>query len=127
MTTRLHPWAWFFVAWCVLPTAFADTPLRHDPFARPALTANVLKTPDGQTASASPDVPWTPTLLAVVVAGKQSMVNVDGTIISVGEAIDGQRLVQVNDQEAVFTKGKKRTVLKIQPANLRPNNERAAQ
>lgn len=119
--------AWFAVALGVVPVAWAEGPLSHDPFTRPPLSATVARTLNGQPETVSEDVPWTPSLSAVVVAGKNSMVNVNGAIVTLGENIEGHRLIEVNDQEAVFKKGKKRIVLKIQTSNLRQHKERAVE
>lgn len=126
MTTVRVGWVLGALTLGVCPLAFADGPLRHDPFARPALSAPAPRATGAQATPVNEELPWTPVLSAVMVAGKNSMVNVDGTVVTLGEAIDGYRLVQVTDQEAVFKKGKKRIVLKTQTAPLRPNNERAA-
>ncbi len=120
-------WVWLLAALGTLPAAFADNTLRHDPFARPVLTATAAPAPGGPPVPASQDVPWAPTLSAVMVAGKQSMVTVDDTIVTLGEVIDGHRLIRVTEHEAVFQKGKKRIVLTIQASTLRQNQERAAE
>lgn len=78
-----------------------DAGLRHDPFARPALAAPLAN--GGQPAPIGAKE-WRPQLRAVIVAGKSSMVNVEGTIVSLGELIDGFRLTGVEDRKAVFMK-----------------------
>jgi hypothetical protein len=42
------------------------------------------------------------------------MVNLNGAIISLGEEIDGYRLVKVGEQTAVFAKNGKRHVLSME-------------
>ena len=49
-----------------------------------------------------------------MVAGKNSLITLDGVIMKLDEEIEGYRLVQVKDHEAVFKKGKKRIVLTMQ-------------
>lgn len=78
-----------------------DTGLRHDPFVRPDLAAAPAS---GAQASEIAARAWKPQLRAVVVAGKGSMVNVDGTIVLLGGEVDGFRLVGVEERKAVFTK-----------------------
>jgi len=111
----------------VPPHVRADTqPLRHDPFARPALATLAA----GNAGSAGPDVapppppPWTPRLTAVMVAGKNSLVTLDGAIVRLGEVVDGRRLVEVREQEAVFQKGKKRFVVEFQATGPNQGKER---
>lgn len=101
---------------CVLP-AHAQVELRHDPFARPTLAAAANPQTSGGANITNPDVPWNPQLTSVMLAGKDSMVTVDGVIVSLGEKIDGHRLIQVRDHEAVFQKGRKRIVLTMGIAN----------
>lgn len=100
----------------MIPTAFADDALKHDPFTRPLITAakpeNVAGT--ASTANIVEESPWNPTLTAVMVAGKNSLITLDGVIMKLDEEIEGYRLVQVKDHEAVFKKGKKRIVLTMQ-------------
>ena len=60
----------------MIPTAFADDALKHDPFTRPLITAakpeNVAGT--ASTANIVEESPWNPTLTAVMVAGKNRCV-----------------------------------------------------
>lgn len=126
MMARYRSWLWVAITLGIFPTAFAQSPLRHDPFARPLLSTTTPGATGGQTAPVDEAAQWTPVLSAVMVAGKNSMVSVDGTIVTLGQEIDGYRLVQVTDQDVVFKRGKKRIVLKVRSANLRQNQERAA-
>lgn len=81
---------------------------RHDPFARPKLAA---ETPT--LATPAPAAEWRPQLSAIVVAGTRSMVQVDSTVVELGEEIDGFRLVSVTEKMAVFVKGRRRIALTI--------------
>lgn len=84
----------------------ADGPaLRHDPFARPV-----------EAAATPPAAPWQPTLRGVLLAGQGSLANVDGTLVAIGEKIEGHRLVSVSDRQAVFEKDGRRLVLDIRRA-----------
>lgn len=90
----------------------ADNPsLRHDPFARPVEPAAAAGQPD-----ASPPAPWQPTLRGVLLAGKGSLANVDGTLVAIGEKIEGHRLLSVSDRQAVFEKDGRRIVLDMRRA-----------
>ncbi len=121
-----------------LSWALADEaqPLRNDPFARPQLAALASKNPathssattrpDAANPEARPEVPWSPRLKAVLVAGDGSLVNLDGTIVRLGEEVDGYRLVQVQDSEAIFKKAKQRIVLKMGSSAARQSTERSA-
>ncbi len=84
--------------------------LRHDLFARPALgNMQPARTGPGQIGTATDATPaWNPEVKAVVVAGSDSLANVDGAIVRIGGEIDGYRLVEVREREVVFVKGKKR-------------------
>jgi len=105
--------------------AWSAPPLRHDPFARPLLTATVPKSVTAQGTVAVDIPPWNPNLIAVMVAGDHSLVNLEGTIVAIGQELDGYRLVQVRDREAIFTRGKQRVVLKMEASMLRSNKDRA--
>ncbi len=91
-------------------SAVAAPTLRHDPFSRPVLE---MLSRSNAAPRLSANGEWNPKLIAVMVAGKQSMVNLDGTLLKLGDVIDGRRLVDVRDHTAVFRKGKKRIVLKM--------------
>lgn len=108
--------------------ANADT-LKHDPFARPLLAAISTSSTQGANSpttatTLTEEASWEPKLTAVMVAGKNSLVNVDATILRIGEELDGYRLVQVRDSEAVFIKGKKRIVLRMEIPTKKLGNER---
>ncbi len=52
----------------------------------------------------------------VLLAGQGSLANVDGTLVAIGEKIEGHRLVSVSDRQAVFEKDGRRLVLDIRRA-----------
>ena len=104
-----------------------DRPLRHDPFTRPALallSAGNARGADAVAEALPPPPPWSPHLTAVMIAGRESLAVVDGEIVRLGEEIDGHRLVQVRDREAVFQKGSKRSVVEIRTTLSKPGKER---
>ncbi len=109
-----------------LPQAFAGDSLKHDPFARPLLSTPLPSNTAAGTV-VEEEIPWNPQLIAVMVSGKNSLVNLDGIIIKIGEEKDGYRLVQVRDQEAIFKKGNKRIVLNMEMSTLRKNKERGGE
>lgn len=126
MTTCLSRIGAILISLCFYHTAIADEALRHDPFARPLFTS-LSTTKSEATDVAVEEAIWNPTLKAVMVAGKNSLVNVDGVIIKLGEEIDGHRLIQVKDYEAIFKKGNKRVVLTIAIQTMRQNKERGVE
>lgn len=94
-------------------TAVPPLTLRHDPFLRP-----VLMPPQSRdtifpslAATGRPEVSWRPKLVAVMVAGSSSVVNLEGRLVGLGEAIEGYRLIQVREREALFEKGRTRVLL----------------
>lgn len=86
--------------------------LRHDVFARPVLDT-MQPASGGGAGQAAPKPAWNPVLRAVIVAGRDSLANVDGSIVRIGAQIDGYRLVQVREHEAVFLKDKQRYTLTL--------------
>ncbi len=110
------------------PAAYSAPHLQHDPFARPLLAAMEPKGNSIPATAGREEAPsWSPNLIAVMVAGPRSMVNLDGTIVAIGQEMDGYRLVQVRDHEATFIKGKQRIVLKMEASLLRSNKERTSE
>lgn len=91
--------------------ANAEDGLKHDPFVRPSLTSISL---DKASENVEVEAPWTPVLTSIMLAGKRSLITLDGVIMKIGEEKDGYRLVQVKDHEATFVKGKKRVTLIMQ-------------
>lgn len=109
---------YFIALLCAFCTSQAET-LQHDPFARPLLTArtDTAAANTGATTVATNSDPvstWNPKLTAIMVAGKHSLVNLEGKLIRIGEESDGYRLVQVKDGEAIFKKDNQRVVLRME-------------
>lgn len=106
------------VAWSVCMSGHA-LELTHDPFKKPDF---LLKPPASAASSAlAPSAnegvvedvvaPLEGELRATIQAGAYSMVNVGGEILMLGDTLDGYRLVQVGETEAIFEKnGTKRTL-----------------
>ena len=83
--------------------------LHSNPFER-------LNTPEEIRAPPIPVInvppPWSPELRGTLVSPWGPMVNVDGVILEIGEEIDGFRLVEVREYEAVFVRdGARRTLI----------------
>jgi hypothetical protein len=81
--------------------------LQHDPFARPALAnlqhgARLVPKDRGRAAAADPKRALN--LQAVMVAGANSIANVDGIMVRIGEQIYGYRLIAVQERTAIFEK-----------------------
>jgi len=85
--------------------------VRHDPFQRPVIPQTSVAGPEGSKPPAQEA--WAPKLTATLRAGRNSMANVNGKIIKLGETINGYRLVKVDERSAVFVKNKQRTHLTI--------------
>lgn len=93
--------------------------LQRDPFQPPRLEKKT-SSPSPGIADAPPAVYAPPIsvapdfkLRAVLHAGAQSMVNVDGNLISVGEEIEGYRLVAIHERKAELVKGGDKVVLTL--------------
>lgn len=115
-------WLLMLAAW-TLPALAADG-LSHDPFVRPPLAApgSPVQNQAGGKPLAEPEAPWNPKLTAVMVAGKDSLVDIDGRIINIGDEIDGYHLIGVREGEAVFRKKNRRVVLKVRPGEPSKGN-----
>jgi len=98
--------------------ALAEGPaLQHDPFVRPAIAgfaaaaspAGGLPAPATAASQARPRLQ----LNAVLVAGSDSIANVDGVMVRVGESVQGYRLVAVSDRSAVLEKNNAKLTLTL--------------
>ena len=96
-----------------LPVRAGEPALHIDPFARPVLERPAPPPAPAAKPAAPPPAPWAPTLRATVVAGRHSLVDVDGVVVGIGQEIAGYRLVQVGERRAVFEKHGTRRVLEI--------------
>ena len=88
-------------------------PLRRNPFSHPDL--NPPPPPPAAAAAAelrADDLD----LRATLVAGKDSLANVNGTLLKPGQEIEGFRLVRVGEGESVFTKEGKTIVVTLKKA-----------
>lgn len=95
--------------------------LRHDLFSRPRpeaapATGTPLPAAGGAALAAdapvqAPTPPWRPPLRALVVAGARSMVLIGATVVELGGSLDGYRLQSVDEDGALFIKGRQRVTL----------------
>jgi hypothetical protein len=117
MIAWVYRLGWLALMAGLLPVAATAEPLLHDPFARPFQI--------GSTPSTGANTPRNPKLIAVIVDGEKSLVNLNGTIIGIGEEKDGYRLIKVWDRKAIFKKRNKWVELEM--SSLKPGNERGSQ
>jgi hypothetical protein len=115
---------WLLCAWlCSFSVAGEEYPqaLRalHDPFRKPAIPQQSVAGPEISKPSAQQA--WIPKLTATLRAGRNSMANVDGKIIKLGETLNGYRLVKVDERSAVFVKNKQRKKLTIDDGTNKQN------
>lgn len=90
-------------------SAESPPPLRFDPFRSPP-EAVESRTVDREDRGASN---FQPVLRSVVVAGNNSLANLGGEILKIGEVAEGYRLVAVRPFEAVFEREGERLVLAV--------------
>lgn len=114
MSARAYLLGWIALTAVLVHVAASPATLQHDAFARPFQL--------GSAASAGAYHSSRPKLIAVIVAGKKSLVNLNGTIIGIGEQKDGYRLISVGDRKAIFEKRKKLVVLEM--SSLKPGKEK---
>lgn len=101
--------------------ALAQRPLlQHDPFVRPAMVGfgsapgPAAGVPGGAGANAQPRARLQ--LNAVLVAGSESIANVDGVMVRIGDSVQGYRLVAVSDRSAVLEKNNAKVTLTLRGA-----------
>ena len=83
----------------------AQAVLRHDVFAPPTIVPLAKIANTAEPDAAVPEIKlWAPRLSSVVNAGKNSMVVLNGTVLRLNDSMDGYRLVQIGQREAVFSK-----------------------
>ncbi len=89
--------------------------LRFNPFVPPA----VLGRGGGEVAGA-PGFGAFPRLTGTLVAGPQSLANLGGWILGLGEEAHGYRLVEVREGEAVFERDGRPLVLRVDDEEAAP-------
>jgi hypothetical protein len=106
----------YFIAWLYSCSASGgEYPqairILHDPFQKPAIPQANIAEPEASKASTQNT--WVPLLKATLRAGRNSMANVNGKIIKLGETFNGYKLITVEGRSAVFIKNKQRIKLTI--------------
>jgi hypothetical protein len=89
--------------------------LRFDPFAHP----EIARGSTGRGRGGQRGQEWAPVVKATLVAGSQSMANLGGVILRIGEETHGYRLIEVREREAVFERGESSVVLSLEPEGER--------
>jgi hypothetical protein len=97
---------------CITTVSYAGESvqvLKTDPFARPddSQKQGDASVPVGQLNS----LPLV--LRGTVVAGRQSLANISGVVVSLGEEINGYKLVAIQQREAVLLKNGEQKVLSV--------------
>lgn len=117
MKTLAHVLIAGFAALALCASALAQVPaLQHDPFVRPAIGGFAPPPPPGPARPGATGVaPARPKLQlhAVLVAGSDSLANVDGVMVRIGESVQGYRLVEVTDRTAVLEKNNAKVTLTL--------------
>jgi hypothetical protein len=87
-----------------------DVPmLRHNPFVQPQIAA--ARTEESPEESPQEGVFE---LRATLHAGAQSLANVNGVILRLGEEVEGYRLAEVEERSAVLRRGETRIVVSLE-------------
>lgn len=97
---------------CITTVSYAgesEQVLKTNPFARPADSQKRFDALDGTEQLSS--VPLV--LRGTVVAGQQSLANISGVVVSLGEEINGYKLVAIQQREAILLKNGDRRVLSV--------------
>lgn len=103
----------------LLPVHAAEqevVPLQRNPFVAPkALEPPVAAVAPRRYAEPEPEPEPEPQfgLRAVLSAGSDSLANIDGSILGVGQTIDGYRLVAIREHQVVLKRRGKRIVLDL--------------
>ena len=82
------------------PMADGPGALQNNPFKRPVFDTTPRSDPDADGFASDSELD----VRAILVAGRDSLVNVAGTIIRVGQEHEGYRLVSVEERAVVFDK-----------------------
>ncbi len=83
---------------------------RFDPFDRPAVPGDA----SARRTSVAPAI-WSPWLKATLVAGENSLANLGGIVLKLGEETHGYRLLEVREWTAVFSRDGERVMLAVVP------------
>lgn len=89
----------------------AEHELKTNPFARSVGVQKQAHALASQPAAQDVSVPFV--LRGTMVAGQQSLANISGVIVPLGEEINGYKLVSVQEREVVLRKDNDRKVLTV--------------
>ena len=92
--------------------SLGDSELQRDPFSR-FKAQQALKEQPQSSRKRSPVSTWKPKLLATIVSGENSMINIDGKIVRLGEKINRYRLVEVSRYHATLQRNDQLLKLKL--------------
>ena len=92
--------------------------LRYDPFQKPERLLTVRPAHVDKGIHRPEWFDLDSKLTMTLRAGKNSMVNVQGRVIRLGEEIEGFKLVKVLERSAIFEKDKQRIILKIDEVDV---------
>ena len=90
-----------------------ETGLRRDPFSRAKVQQILDENKKKAQVKKTKVVRWQPKLLATIVSGEQSMINLDGEIYRLGDTVNRHKLVQVSRYTATFKRGGKYRKIKL--------------
>ncbi len=96
----------------------SGTKLRTNPFLRPALSPGAPEPTDASGPVVHSTAPPS-NLRFALAAGPESLVNVDGRTLRIGDEINGYRLEAVRADTAIFSNGNEIIELKIKLKDLR--------
>jgi hypothetical protein len=91
----------------ILANAKSKAPDR-DPFAKPTQVQLQQKIAVRKSIKKPEPSHWEPNLLATIVSEANSIANIDGTILKLGQHINGYRLIEVARYSATFQKNGKK-------------------
>jgi hypothetical protein len=101
-------------AFCVLGDEYYQAPrVRHDPFQKPIIPQKKIEVPV-EVVTAPSQQPWAPQLKATLRSGQNSMANVNGKVIKLGESINGYQLIEVHEKSVILVKNKQHLQLTIE-------------
>ncbi|HUT41443.1 MAG TPA: hypothetical protein VM011_08890 [Gammaproteobacteria bacterium] len=101
----------------VAQAADGTGPLRINPFVQPEVVADEA----GPAVSSNED---SMLLRGVMLAGEQSLANIGGKIVGIGQEINGYRLIAVNESNVVLDRDGTRRELGVSKLDGIENNER---
>lgn len=100
----------------LLTTANALSEIQRNPFARPPIEDLQSQNP---VESNQDDQVWRPELRGVLVAGENSVADLGGVILKIGESTNGYRLLSVTEAIATFSRKGERVVISLYEQEFR--------